>query len=213
MALRKPVIRLSEACDRYLERIEREGHAATTQRTTTYALTRFKKAVASRREPDPLLHTITAEMMDDYCYGRNGLRSGDRGITASTFNRYRASLKVFWDYALTMGWVDANPMRGIGPARPEAPKPKLMLSAGELIALLDSCSKPGPADRLLDRNEHRTPVERHPATDHLRCRPVFRLYPDGDPEDQEDRRQADHDGAPLGTIEVAQHVRRPDGPA
>jgi integrase len=142
MALRKPVVRLGEACDRYLERIEREGHAATTQRTTTYALTRFKKAVASRREPDPLLHTITAEMMDDYCYGRNGLRSGDRGITASTFNRYRASLKVFWDYALTMGWVDANPMRGIGPARPEAPKPKLMLSAGELIALLDSCSNP-----------------------------------------------------------------------
>lgn len=136
-------IRLSEACARYLERITAEGQADTTIRTTGYALERLKKSLAGRRGVlDPYVHTITPEKMDDYCFGSDGLRSGGRPITASTFNRYRSSLKVFFDYAVLMRWTDASPMDGVSAARAEAPRARLLLSAGELLSLLDHCTNP-----------------------------------------------------------------------
>lgn len=135
-------IRINEACERYLERIAAEGQAETTIRTTVYALERLKKALASRREPNPYVHTITPEKMDEYCYGKDGLRSGPKAITASTFNRYRSCLRVFFDYAVLMRWTDVNPMDGISSARPDAPRSKLLLSASELLRLLDYTGNP-----------------------------------------------------------------------
>jgi len=132
-------LRLSEACDRYLERIKNEGQSDASQYTARYALSRFRKAVATRREPNPLVHTITPEMMDDYCYGPDGIR---RDVQAVSFNRYRSVLKVFFEYALLMRWTDINPMESITRARPDMPKKRLYLNAGELITLLDYASNP-----------------------------------------------------------------------
>lgn len=132
-------IRLNEAIDKYLGRIANEGQSSTSQRTALYALRRFRAAVATRREPNPYVHTITREAMDDYCYGADGIR---RGIQAVSFNRYRSVLRVFFEYALLMRWTDTNPMDAIGRARPDAPKNRLMLNAGELLKLLDFSSNP-----------------------------------------------------------------------
>lgn len=132
-------IRLNEACERYMERIKNEGQSAASLYTAHYALTRFRKAVATSREPNPYIHTIDAGAMDDYCYGPDGIR---RNVAAVSFNRYRSVLKVFFDYALVMRWTDVNPMDGIGRARPDAPKSRLMLNAGELLSLLDHTSNP-----------------------------------------------------------------------
>jgi integrase len=140
MALKtKTNIRLAEACARYLERIKNEGQSETSQYTARYALARFRKAVATRQEPNPYVHTITREEMDDYCYGPAGIR---KDIAAVSFNRYRSVLKVFFDYAILMRWTDVNPMEAIGRARPDAPKTRLLLNAGELMNLLDHCHNP-----------------------------------------------------------------------
>ena len=132
-------IRLWEAIEAFLTRIKNEGQSATSVRTNYYALERFKKAVATSREPNPFLHTITAAMADDYCYGPNGIR---RNIKAISFNRYRSVLVCFFDYALLMRWCDVNPMDGIGRARPDTPEKRLLLSAGEMLALPDLAANP-----------------------------------------------------------------------
>lgn len=135
----RPAMRLAAGCERYLERIKSEGQADRTVYTTHYALARFRRAVGTRRDPDPYLHLITDAVMDDYCFGPNGIR---RGIGAVSFNRYRSVLKTFFDYCLLMRWVDINPMDGIGRARPDAQKSRLLLNAGELLRLLDHCTNP-----------------------------------------------------------------------
>lgn len=132
-------VRLEDAILQYLQRIENEGQAQASLYTARYALERFRKAVAGVREPNPLLHLLTAAQLDDYCFGTEGIR---RDTKAITFNRYRSVLKVFFDYALLMRWVDTNPMDGIARARPDTPKPRLMLTAGELLALPDHCGNP-----------------------------------------------------------------------
>lgn len=136
-------LRLDEAIEAYLTRIANEGQAPASQKTARYGLARFRKAVTSTREPNPYVHTISAQHCDDYCFGLQGIR---RGIGAISFNRYRSVLKVFFDYALMMHWVDVNPMDGIGMARPDAPKQKLLLNAGELVALLEVTGN--PAERI-----------------------------------------------------------------
>jgi integrase len=132
-------IRLNEACERYLERIKNEGQSEKTLYTAHYALRRFRKAVATTREPNPYVHTITPADMDNYCYGPEGIRAN---VAAVSFNRYRSVLKTFFEYAMTMRWTDSDPMRGISRARPDMPKSRLMLNAGELLTLLDYTSNP-----------------------------------------------------------------------
>lgn len=132
-------IRLDEAIEKYLTRIKNEGQSDRSIYTARYALRRMQKAVASRREPNPYLHLITAAMMDDYCYGVDGIRAN---IKAISFNRYRSVLKVFFDYAINMRWCDTNPMSAISPARPDMPTTRLLLSATELLALLDYAANP-----------------------------------------------------------------------
>lgn len=132
-------VRLDEAAERYIQRITNEGQSDTSVRTAMYALTRFRKTVATRQRPNPWLHEITPEQVDDYCFGPDGIR---QGIAAISFNRYRSVLKLFFEYAVTMRWCDLNPMDGISPARPDMPKSRLLLNAGELLALLDLASNP-----------------------------------------------------------------------
>lgn len=133
--LKRPNIRLNEACDRYIERIKNEGQSERSIYTAYYILRRFRLALSG----DPLLHTVTTATMDDYCFGAKGIR---RGVSSNGFNRYRSVLKMFFDYALLMRWIDTNPMDAIGRARPDTPKPRLLLSAGELLRLLDNCATP-----------------------------------------------------------------------
>jgi len=142
----RPNIRLVEACDKYLSRIEAEGQAESTIRTTSYALTRLRKAIdATSKSANPYVHMIGPASMDDYCYGKNGIRAGGgsgRPITAASFNRYRSCLRSFFDYAVKMGWTDQNPMDAVSAARPDQAKPKLILSATELVNLLGAASNP-----------------------------------------------------------------------
>jgi len=85
-------IRLSDAAGRYLARIKNEGQSESSQYTARYALSRFQKAVATRKTPDPYVHEITKEDMDDYCYGPGGIREN---VAAVSFNRYRSVLSHF----------------------------------------------------------------------------------------------------------------------
>ena len=139
MARSKNNIRLHEACAQYLDRIKNEGQTETSVRTAFYALSRFKKAVGSRQEPNPYLHLISPAAADDYCYGPTGIR---RGIQAVSFNRYRSVLVCFFEYGVMMRWVDQNPMDGIGRARPDTPKSRLMLTATEMLEMLERSSNP-----------------------------------------------------------------------
>ena len=137
-------VRLVDACDKYLARIEAEGQSRSSIYTANHALTRFQRTVATRRDPNPLLHLISPETMDDYCYGESGLRSGREGkpIAAVTFNRYRSVLVNFFNYAVVMRWIDVSPMDGIRRARPDAQKVRLLLSAGEMIQMLEQAANP-----------------------------------------------------------------------
>jgi len=141
-------IRLSSAVARYLDRIKHEGQSKTSQKTAYYALHRLQKAVATRSDPDPYVHLITDVMMDDYCYGPDGLRAGSdrwgnkQTIAAVSFNRYRSVLVNFFNHAELMRWTDLSPMAGIRPARPDTPTEKLLLSATEMVSLLEVASNP-----------------------------------------------------------------------
>ena len=75
MVTRSKNIRLEEACERYIARIQNEGQADRSVYTAKYALSRFRKAVGTKREPNPYVHLISDHDMDDYCFGENGIRA------------------------------------------------------------------------------------------------------------------------------------------
>lgn len=134
-------IRLLDAIDRYMSKIDAEGQSEKSQYTARYALRRFAKALPAT---NPYLHMIGEDDIDRYFYGPQGIRRGaeGQGLQAVSFNRYRSVLKVFFDYGVQMRWVDTNPVANIVRARPDAPKSRLMLNAGELLSLLDHCTIP-----------------------------------------------------------------------
>lgn len=133
------MIRLEDACERYLQRIANEGKAQQTVETSRYSLECLCKQLGN-----PWVHLITDEQMDKYCYGPKGLRLGKRGkpVKAASFNRYLSILKGFFEHAQLMHWTDVDPMRSIKSARKEASPRKLLLSASELTALLEACNSP-----------------------------------------------------------------------
>lgn len=132
-------IRLDEAVRAYMARIANEGQSEFSQKTARYALARFERAMATRREPHPWVHLLAATDCDSYCFGPAGIRKDVKSIT---FNRYRSVLKVFFDYALMMRWTDTNPMEAVPPARPDAPVKRLYLNAVEMLALLEHAGNP-----------------------------------------------------------------------
>jgi integrase len=136
-------LRLSSAVARYLDRITNEKQSQTSVRTARYALTRFSKAVATKRDPDPWMHLITDTEMDTYFYGPGGIAEGIKSVS---LNRYRSVLVTFFRYAEDMRWVDQSPMLGIGRARPDMPVTRLLLSATELVQMLETA--PNPVDRI-----------------------------------------------------------------
>lgn len=132
-------IRINDAIEAYLERITNEGQSPATIRGTRYGLERFHRWLGKPSDPNPWVHSVTPKMIDQYCFGPEGIR---RNVQAISFNRYRSQLKSFFEYAITMYWTDINPVDGLPPARPDMPKVKLMLSAGEMLALLEVASNP-----------------------------------------------------------------------
>lgn len=135
----KTNIRLSSAVQRYLDRIRNEKQSATSQYTARYALARFQKAVATKGDPDPYVHLITDSDMDTYFYGAGGI---SENIKSVSLNRYRSVLVQFFRYAEDLRWTDISPMAGIKPARPDQPVSRLLLSATEMVQLLDMCGNP-----------------------------------------------------------------------
>lgn len=132
-------VRLHEACDQYIERIANEGQAEKSVYTARYALARFQNVVRASRDPNPWVHNISASDIDDYFFGPAGIR---RDIKAVSFNRYRSVLKGFFDYAALRRWCDTNPVIGIPNARPDGDRQRLLLGAGELLALLEATNNP-----------------------------------------------------------------------
>lgn len=136
-------IRLSDALDRYIERIRNAGHAEKSVYTASAVLHRFQRKLAeSRRDPDPYVHMISESTVDDYFFGPTGIRRTGKLKSAAGFNRYRSVLKMFFDYAVVMHWADINPVLAIDPARPDPPRSRLLLSASELLALPDYAGNP-----------------------------------------------------------------------
>lgn len=131
--------RLREGIDLYIDRITVAGQSEFSIKTARYALDRFYRESGDLRKPNPYIHLITPEIVDTYCYGPTGIR---RRIRAVTFNRYRSVLKLFFDYGCLMRWCDTNPVAAVLPARPDTPVARLMLNAGELLALLDHSTHP-----------------------------------------------------------------------
>lgn len=138
---RKPNVRLSEACELYLQRCTQQGQATATVTHSRHALMRFRDAVKG----DPFLHIISPSLMDTYCFGPRGIRQSvryGRPMSAAGFNRYLAVLRQLFAYATLMRWTDVNPTAHIATAKAEPPSSKLWLNAGELLALLDHCVNP-----------------------------------------------------------------------
>lgn len=131
--------RLEAAIEAYIQRITNAGQADRTVYTAKYALDRFHRGIATKREPNPFVHLISEADIDHYCYGPDGLR---QHVGAAFFNRQRSVLKKFFDYAVMMRWADTNPVLAVDTARPDAPKKRLMLNASELLALPDYCNNP-----------------------------------------------------------------------
>lgn len=142
MAVRpKNNMRLEGAIASYLERITNMGQVKQSVSTAYHTLSRFQDAWAAAhpRDPNPYVHLITDSDMDDYCYGRDGIR---KGVKSASFNRYRSVLVKFFDYCVTKRWADVSPMVEIEKARPEPAAPPLMLTAEELFLLPNYCSQP-----------------------------------------------------------------------
>lgn len=65
-------------------------------------------------------------------------------LSGSSFNNYRQYLMMFFRFCVAEGWLPRNPMRHVDPA-PVIRRPRLQLSAQELLAVLDGAE---PRDRV-----------------------------------------------------------------
>ena len=65
-------------------------------------------------------------------------------LAGYSFNNYRQYVMMFFKFALAENWIDRNPMRHVDPA-PVVKRPRLQLSAQELLAALDGAT---PRDRV-----------------------------------------------------------------
>lgn len=65
-----------------------------------------------------------------------------RGKSAATVTRSLASLKSFYSYLMSRGWVDRNPARGLAPAKVERKLPQILTSK-EVELFLE---QPDPSD-------------------------------------------------------------------
>lgn len=136
-------VRLTDAVDRYVERITNAGHAEKSIYTAEAVLHRFQRKLAeNRRDPNPYVHLISESMLDNYFFGPSGIRRTGKLKSAAGFNRYRSVLKMFFDYAVLMHWADINPVLAIDTARPDPRRPRLLLSASELLTLPDYAGNP-----------------------------------------------------------------------
>ena len=65
-----------------------------------------------------------------------------QGKSAATVTRSLASLKSFYSYLMSQGWVDRNPARGLAPAKVERKLPQILTSK-EVVLFLE---QPDPSD-------------------------------------------------------------------
>lgn len=89
--------------------------------------------------PACLLRDVDERTMVRYF---NGLRPPR--LSGSSFSNYRQYCMMFFKFCLAEGWIDRNPMRHVDPA-PVVKRPRLQLSAQELLAALDGAN---PRDRI-----------------------------------------------------------------
>jgi len=140
MRVSRENVRLDDAAERYLLRIDTEGQSSASLKNNREQLDHLRGSLGN-----PFVHNIDRGQMDQYCFGRGGLRTNrltGEPLAGTSFNIYRSILNSFFRYAVLMAWTDINPMSAVPMAKPDAPKPKLRLSGGELEALLDHCQNP-----------------------------------------------------------------------
>lgn len=134
-------IRLSEACAVYVKRVEAEGKALATVQFTGKVLTRLRATLKG----DPYVHIISPAMLDNFCYGAAGIRTNSRTgtpMSAGGFNRYVSVLRGFFGHALALGWTSLNPMTTVSALKADPERPRLLLNASELLAMLEHCCNP-----------------------------------------------------------------------
>lgn len=132
-------IRLEDAVERYLSRIRNEQKSPASVNANAWQLKRLIEAL-----DNPWVHSITFEVIDNYCFGKGGIRLE---VGGNSFNGYRAILNGFFEYALVMRWTDDNPVKSIPRAKPDTPRQRLRMGATELLALLEPPFSETPLER------------------------------------------------------------------
>lgn len=137
---RREKIRLGQAVSDYIERCKLEDKSATSIESRQHVLGRMAREFG----PNTYVHLIDLVAVERYAMAlRNGKLAGQRGpLGANSFNHYRSILRSFFEWTVAYGYIDSDPMRGVQPAKVSQPKPRLMLSATDLLALLDHCTNP-----------------------------------------------------------------------
>jgi integrase len=130
---------LNEALEDYYE-TKAGAMSPSTWTAHERQLEKFRAWVSRPAEAGPncLLVDVDDRMMVRYF---NRLR---QTVSGSTFNNYRQYVGAFWQFCLGEAWTVKNPMRHIDPA-PVVRRPRLQLSAQELLAALDGAT---PRDRI-----------------------------------------------------------------
>lgn len=128
-------VRLSDACQRHLDRLTGRGYAERTIRSHFYGLRALRVWLhENEQRRDPYVHAVETKSLEAFLYGPKGLR-GTNG--AAAFNNHLNHLRQFFRFALAQGWVEYDPTATLLPARAEQKDPALILTPDELVALLE----------------------------------------------------------------------------
>ena len=99
MPIATGAVSVEEASGRFLAD---SGFAPNTRRTYAFPLAALAQAVGSNTD----VAAVTAAQIADLLT----TRWGGPNIAASTFNRYRSTLRSFFDWCAERGWVGSNPV-------------------------------------------------------------------------------------------------------
>lgn len=135
---RRDRIRLSEAARTFLERQRDMGRADETLRVYAGLLRRLERDLG-----DLQMESITRKHAEAWIYGLRREHVTDQwgrktnpGITPGTFNQTLSTLRVFFKFCMTEGWIRQNPVGQISMMRiPQ--KPRQRPSVPQLLSMLE----------------------------------------------------------------------------
>lgn len=129
---------LNQALDDFYE-VKRGGYSQGSWRSILGRLEDYRRWITKETQPNVYLADVCDPAVRYTERYFNKIRPP--AYAPSSFNLYRQHLNSFWTYTRERGWVHTNPMMHIDALRVPR-KPKLLLSAEELIELLNSTDNP-----------------------------------------------------------------------